>query len=196
LNAAGFRQKRADTLVDSIEATYGIRLNARSDTKLGNLLAHRRFESLTQLVRAAKGKLQIHPCTRTVFLSFHQEDLAQVSGFRLMMKNRNLRLDISDDASRYPVNSEHSTYIKRALRQRIKDADVLVCMIGNGTAWRDWVEWEINTAYEERRGICGVRLKGSRGRTPEILREMGARVAPWSVPVITAAIEQAAAIRS
>jgi hypothetical protein len=191
-----FRRKRADALVCSIEATYGIKLNARSDTKIGNLLRQRRFESVSQLVRAARGKQFAHPCQRTVFLSFHQEDLAQVNGFRLMMRNRHLQLDVSDEPSRYPVNSEQSTYIKRALRQRIRNADALVCMVGYGTAWRDWVDWEIKTADEERCGICAVRLKGSRGRTPEIIREMGVKVAPWSVPFITAAIEQAAALRS
>jgi hypothetical protein len=191
-----YRQKRADASVGAIEAAYGVRLNTRSDAKLGNLLEQRRFESLSQLVRAARGKQFTHPYPRTVFLSFHQEDLAQVRGFRLMMTNRHLRLAISDDDSRYPVDSEQSTYIKRAIRQRIKNVDVLVCLIGSGTAWRDWVDWEISTALQERRGVCGIRLKGSRGRTPEILRDTGVRIAPWSVPFMTAAIEQAAAVRS
>jgi hypothetical protein len=191
-----YRQKRADTLVGSVEDTYRISLNARSDMKLGNLLEQRGFDSLTQLIQAINGKQFTHARARTVFLSFHQEDLAQVSGFRLMMKNRHLKLDISDDASRYPVDSEHSTYIKRAIREKIRNAEVVVCLIGNGTAWREWVDWEIQTAHEERRGICGIRLKDSRGRTPEILRDVGAKVAPWSAPLMTAAIERAAALRS
>ena len=45
-----FRAKRADTLVKSIEATYGINLNVRVDMTLGNLLEQRGFDSLTQLV--------------------------------------------------------------------------------------------------------------------------------------------------
>ena len=196
MKANVFRQKRADTSVGAIEAAYGVRLNARSDMELGNLLHQRGFESLSQLLRAARGRQFTHRCARSVFLSFHQEDLAQVNGFRLMMRNRHLRLDISDDESRYPVNSERSTYIKRATRQRIKNVEVLVCLIGDGTAWRDWVDWEINTALEERRGVCGIRLKGSRGRTPDILREMGVRIAPWGVAFMTAAIERAAAVRS
>jgi hypothetical protein len=196
LTANVFRQKRADTSVGAIEAADGVRLNARSDMELGNLLHQRGFQSLSQLLRATRGRQFTHPCARSVFLSFHQEDLAQVNGFRLMMKNRHLRLDISDDESRYPVNSERSTYIKRAIRQRIKNVEVLVCWIGNGTAWRDWVDWEINTALEERRGVCGIRLKGSRGRTPDILREMGVRIAPWGAAFMAAAIERAAAVRS
>src|SRR5262249_32485556 len=117
---AMFRQKRIDTLVGNVEAIYDICFNARSDMKLGTLLEERGFMSLSQLLKAARGRQYTHACMRALFLSFHNEDLAQVNGFRLMMKNRHLRLDISDDASRYPVNSEHSTYIKRAIRQRIR----------------------------------------------------------------------------
>jgi MTH538 TIR-like domain (DUF1863) len=191
-----FRQKRADTTIGSIEAAHGICLNARSDMKLGSLLKQRGFDSLSQLLRAARGRQFTHPCKRGVFLSFHCEDLPQVNGFRLMMRNRHLALEISDDPNRYPVNSERSTYIKRALRQRIKCVDVVVCLIGNGTAWRDWVDWEIATALEEGRGVCGIRLKGARSRAPSILHEVGASIASWDVPSMTAAIERAAALRS
>jgi hypothetical protein len=38
-----FRSKRADTLVRSVEESYGIALNARSDMKLRTLLAQRDF---------------------------------------------------------------------------------------------------------------------------------------------------------
>jgi hypothetical protein len=196
LTSPTFRTKRADALVGTIEDTYGIRLNARRDMKLGNLLRERGFESLTQLIKAVRGKLTSHPCARVAFLSFHQEDLPQVRGFRLMTKNPQLRLHVSDDASRSPVNSEQSTYIKRAIRRRIQDVDVLVCLIGNGTAWRDWVEWEIQTAVEERRGICGIRLKGARSRAPAILHELGETIAHWNQLAMTAAIERAAAVRS
>jgi hypothetical protein len=190
-----YRQKRQDTLVGSVEDTYGINLNARRDMMLGTLLEQRGFDSLSQLLKAARGQLTYHPRARSLFLSFHHKDLAQVNGFRLMMKNKHLQLDVSDDDNRYPVNSEQSTYVKRALRVRIRDADVLVCMIGNGTAWREWVDWELNTAIEERTGICGIRLKGARSKAPEILHEMNAGVAPWETSAMTAAIERAAALR-
>ena len=191
-----FRSKRVDTSVETIERLYSIRLNARRDMHIGNLLAQRGFESVTQLVKAARGRLDFHPCSRDIFSSFHGRDLAQVSGFRLMAMNRSLSLDIAADASRGLVNSERSTYIKQAIRQRIRSVDVVVCLIGSATAWRDWVEWEIQTAIEERRGICGIRLKGSTGRAPPILHEIGASIASWDVPSMTAAIEQAAAVRS
>lgn len=191
-----FRQKRADTRVSNVEATYGMDLNARSDAKLGNLLGERGFSSLSELRKAYAGQLTYHASPRRVFLSFHREDLRQVSGLRLMMRNGRLALDISDERNREPVGSERSTYIKQVLRDRIRRVDVVMCMIGDGTAWREWVDWELRTAIEEARGVCGVRLKGSRGRAPSILKNLGAPIAPWDLPSMIAAIECTAARRS
>ena len=69
-------------------------------------------------------------------------------------------------------------------------------LIGDGTAWRDWVDWELDTALRFGKGICGVRLKESRGKAPDILLQMGAPVASWNPEAIIAAIECAAARRS
>lgn len=190
------RSKRGDTLVGSVERLYGITANARADMKLATLLRERGFASQTEFPRAHRGCLDHHSASRSVFLSFHREDLRQVTGFRLMMSNERLALDISDEPNRVPVNSERSSYIKRALRERIAQVDVVVCMIGNRTAWRDWVEWELETAYSLRRGICGVRLKGSRGQAPALLRDLGGPVARWDIPKIVSAIECAAARRT
>ena len=191
-----FRQKRGDTLVSSIERSYGINLNARSDMELNNLLSERGFDSQSELLKAYRGQLTYHASPRRVFLSFHWEDRKQIEGLRLMMANDGLALEISDEQNREPVFSERSSYIKKALRERIRRVDVVMCMIGNGTAWREWVDWELETAVEERRGVCGVRLKGSRGRAPVLLSEIGAPVAPWEVPSMIAAIECAAARRT
>jgi hypothetical protein len=191
-----FRLKRSDALVSSVEATYNLSFNVRSDARIGNLLSTRGFDSVTQLVKAARGGLTQHARPRNVFLSFHRDDLAQVTGFRLMMQNRHIRLSISDEENRWPVSSIQASYIKRALKQRIESVDVLICMIGNGTAWREWVDWEIQTALFARKGICGIRLKNSRGRVPPLLKTIGAPIASWNVSSMTAAIECAAALRT
>ncbi len=191
-----FGRKRADTLVASIEEQYGVRLNARADMKLGNLLEQRGFESLSQLVRAYRGELTNHARKRRVFLSFHAEDLRQVGGFRLMVDNPNVALELYDQSVRVAIDSERSAYVKRVIRERIARSEVVMCLIGNGTAWREWVDWELQTALELRKGLCGVRPKGSRGRTPPMLKEVGAPVAPWDMRAIVAAIEQAAARRT
>lgn len=188
-----FRKKRDDTTVGSIEKQYGINLNARADMLLGNLLRERGFESLSQLIKAYRGNLFDHAKLRRVFISYHAEDQQQINGFRLMIKNPKVDLAIDDNGLQEAINSERGPYIKQRIRPKIEAASILLCLVGNGTAWRDWVDWELNTALEMRKGICGVRLKGSRGRTPPLLKEIGAPIAQWDVKQIIAVIECAAA---
>lgn len=191
-----FRKKNSNTKVGNVEKTYGVELNARSDAKLGNLLRDRGFSSQSQLIKAARGQLTVPARPRRLFLSFHYEDRNQVNGFRLMAHNPNSPVDFYDGSVRSPINSEKSAYLRRVILEKIKRCSVVVCLIGNGTAWRDWVDWELETALALGKGVCGVRLKGSRGRTPEILKRIGAPIATWDQAAIISAIECAAAKRS
>jgi hypothetical protein len=164
---------------------------------LGNLLRQRGFDSMSQMLDAYYGRLTHHPRKRKIFLSFHAEDKQQVHGFRLMGRNPHLRHhDFHESSLSVPINSLDGTYLRKVLREKIDACAVLVCLIGNGTAWREWVDWEVCTAFELRKGVCGVRLKGSFGRTPPELLERGAPVAPWDMDRIVSVIECAAARRS
>lgn len=163
---------------------------------LGGLLRTRGFGSWSEFLKAYRGQANSHAKRRKVFLSFHAEDLRQVGGFRLMIHNPRVELTLYEPSAGQPVDSERSAYVRQRIRELIRASEVLVCLIGNGTAWRDWVDWEIGVAEQLHKGICGVRLKGSRGRTPAALRDLGSAVAGWEVAEIVAAIEQAAARRS
>ncbi len=191
-----FRRKNSNTKVENVEGTYGIDLNARGDARLGNLLRRRGFDSQSQLIKAARGQLTEPARVRRLFLSFHYEDRDQVNGFRLMAHNPNLPIDFADVSVRAAINSEEAAYLKRVICEKIKGCSVVVCLIGNGTAWRGWVEWELETALKLGKGVCGVRLKGSHGRTPDLLTQVAAPIAGWELDEIVAAIECAAAKRS
>src|SRR3954468_23974811 len=174
-----FARKRGDTLVATVESTYGIDLNARSDTLLANLLRDRGFDSLTQLLDAYRGRLTRHARRRRVFLSFQAADLAQVRGFRLMARNPSIELDFYDSSLRAAVNSAEGSYIREVIKEKLRASSVVVCLIGNATAWSEWVEWEIETGASFGKGLCGVRLKGSHGRTPPALSRRGCPIAGW-----------------
>jgi hypothetical protein len=191
-----FRQKNSNTKIENVEAAYNVDLNTRGDATLGNLLRRRGFQSQSQLLRALRGQLTEHASQRRLFLSFHAEDRLQVNGFRLMAYSRNSPIDFYDGSVRTAINSLQSSYIRATIREKIERCSVVVCLIGNGTAWRDWVDWELETAIELGKGVCGVRLKGSSGRAPEILHRIDAPIAQWDQQRIVAAIECAAARRT
>ena len=191
-----FRQKNSNTKIANVEKAYGLDLNARGDMKLGTILRRRGFDSQSQLIRAARGQLAEPARVRKLFLSFHYEDRSQVNGFRLMAYSPNLPIDFADVSVRSTINSAQGAYLRQVISEKIKRCSVVVCLIGNGTAWREWVDWELETALKLGKGVCGVRLKDSRGQAPEILRRIGAPVAKWDQEAIVAAIECAAARRS
>jgi len=154
-------------------------------------------ERLEWLVKAYRGELSHHACKRRIYLCFHIEDIAQVNGFRLMARAPNLEIDFYDGSLRETINSERSSYIKQQIGAIIQRTSVVVCLIGNGTAWRDWVNWELETAFSLGKGICRIRLKESRGQAPELLRRIGLPIARWGdVGNLIGAIEAATARRS
>jgi hypothetical protein len=190
------RQSRSDKTVGALEDQYGICLNARRDMLLGNLLNERGFESWSQLYKAFRGNATEHAKKRRSFLSFHSEDLRQIQGFKLMGLNKNVPVSFYDKSLVEPINSENSSYVKSELSEYIRAAEIVICMIGDGTVGRDWVDWELRKAQEFRKGICGIRLKDSRGKRPPFLVEIKAPVASWDTDEMVAVIECAAARRS
>jgi hypothetical protein len=191
-----FRQKRSDTTVGSIEDTYDINLNARRDMLLGNLLVMRGFTSQNQLLKAYRGGATEFACKRRVFTSFDYDDIKQVQGFRLMLMNPRVALEFTDMSLRAEINSDRGPYLRQQIRLKMQPCSVILCHIGDATAWSEWVNWELQAAHEAHKGLCGVRLKGSRGRAPQVLRDLDAPVAQWDVGQAIAAIECAAARRS
>jgi hypothetical protein len=191
-----FRRKRGDTTVESIERQYGVDLNARGDMLLHNLLEERGFDSLTHFLQAFHGRLTEHARKRRLFISFHKEDARQLGGFRLMARNPRVALEFYDDSLRDSINSENRTYVKQVIRELINRASVLVCLVGNGTGWREWVDWELETAASLGKGVCGVRVPNTYGKIPAVLTRMNAMIADWDTMSMVKAIEYAAARRS
>lgn len=191
-----YRKKRSDTRMAVIQKTYGIDFHVRADTKLGNLLRKRRFSTLSKLRVASAGHATRIAEGRRVFVSFHAKDLKKVQGLKLMLQNPRLAFDFYDESVQTPVDSENSSYVRSVIKRKIRSADVLLCLVGNATAWRDWIEWEIRTAASLRKGICAVRLKNSRGPLPPVLRELNVKARKWGLGSLVAAVEQAAANRS
>jgi MTH538 TIR-like domain (DUF1863) len=191
-----FRRKKGNTTVESIERQYRVDLNARGDMLLDTLLNERGFDSLTQFLEAFHGRLTKHGRKRRLFISFHKEDAQQLSGFRLMARNPRVALEFYDDSLRDAIDSANRSYVKQVIRELINRGSVLVCLVGNGTGWREWVDWELETAAGLGKGICGVRIPGTFGRIPAVLTRVNAMIADWNTVSIIKAIEYAAARRS
>lgn len=59
------------------------------------------------------------------------------------------------------VNSTNADYIKQVIKNRISESNVLLVIIGKHTHKSEWVEWEINKAYDLKVSIVGVKIDNS-----------------------------------
>lgn len=93
--------------------------------------------------------------TRKVFFSFHFDNDAWRAG---QVRN----MGVVDDSepvkgNRWEdVKSKSAKVIKEWIDDNLKDKSCLVVLIGEKTASRKWVQYEIDKALEMGKGVCGV----------------------------------------
>ena len=130
---------------------------------------------------------------RRVFLSFRGEDKTLVDLFRGQAKNKNTDLDFIDFSLRAPFNSENAEYIKRGIRERIRQSSVTVVLFTESTYKSEWVDWEIRESAKLGKGVVGVRLKDDPSiKIPDAIKEYGFKVVGWNHAEIRQAINEAA----
>src|SRR3954468_4577217 len=83
------------------------------------------------------------PERRNVFLSFASVDLQSVNLLRGQAKNDASDLAFNDWSLREPVNSKQASYIRKGIRERIRQSSVTVVFVSDHTYSSKWVNWEI-----------------------------------------------------
>ena len=115
-----------------------------------------------------------------------------VNLFRGQAKNKNSDLDFIDYSLRIPFNSENAEYIRRGIRERIKNSSVTVVLVGDTTHRSQWVDWEIRESIKQGKGVVAVRLRESLfQKLPGALTEHGIKPIPWDHEKIRDAIDNA-----
>lgn len=95
--------------------------------------------NLDRLARVAKDALRAgaQPQKRNVFLSFVQEDLANVNLLRGQAKNENSDIEFNDWSLTKPFDSKDADYVKRGIRERIGQSSMTIVYVSDKTAPRD-----------------------------------------------------------
>jgi len=154
-----------------------------------------RAQALRDLADKAKDALReaAQPDKRNVFICFAAEDLDEVNLLRAQSKNELSQLEFNDWSLSEPFDSENAEYIKRGIRERIKQASVTLCYITESSADSKWVDWEIRESDKLGKGVIGV-YRGSRPprSLPPAVQEFGVPLVPWKQKELMEAIEKAA----
>ncbi|MEN6318925.1 MAG: TIR domain-containing protein [Syntrophaceae bacterium] len=151
-------------------------------------------DDLKKLEDIAKENLKkdSQPAKRNIFISFVQEDLKEVNLLKGQAKNEDNDLEFNDWSLREPFDSERAEYIKRGIRERIRQSSVTVVYLSDKTAKSQWVNWEISESTKLGKGVVGVfkgdgppnKLPKAMGKNPKLVR--------WTHKGLANAIEQAA----
>lgn len=146
---------------------------------------------LEQLEQKAKQSLKAGAGTGkyNVFISFASEDLNDVNMLRGQAKNENSDIEFNDWSLKKPFDSKDAEYIKRGIRERIRQCSVTVVYLSDKTADGKWVDWEIRESIALGKGVVAM-YKGDKqpARLPKAVTDNKVAVVPWNQKELANAI--------
>ena len=136
------------------------------------------------------------PGEKNVFISFASEDLDEVNHLRAEAVSEDNDWEFSDRVLQEPFEGARAEYIKRGIRERIRQASVTLVYVSANTAARGWVDWEIRESIMLGKGVIAMHSGDVPPQNlPSAIAEFGFRVIPWRYSQLISAIDEAAANR-
>ena len=87
------------------------------------------------------------------------------------------------------VGPENSAYIKRRLKEKISNSDIVLGIAGMYASHSDWMEWELDTALEEKVPIVGV-IPWGQERISKVVTDRSVEDVHWNTESIVEAIRK------
>ena len=126
-----------------------------------------------------------------VFISFASEDLDEVNLLRGQAKNQNSDIEFNDWSLREPFDSKKAEYIKRGIRERIRQCSVTVVYISEKTSNSKWVNWEIRESIAMGKGVVAMHKGDSPPtRLPKAVTDNKVPVVSWNQKELAKAIKK------
>lgn len=127
-----------------------------------------------------------------IFISFVEEDLNDVNLLRGQAKNKNNELDFRDYSVKDPYDSKNADYIKRNIREKIKQTSITLVYLSDSTSKSKWVNWEIEESIKLGKQILAVYKGDSAPKNlPTAVKENNIKPVKWSHSEIMDAIKKA-----
>lgn len=148
-------------------------------------------DELRRLEQRAKESLKHGGGKCNVFISFSSDDLDEVNLLRGQAKNENSDIEFNDWSLKEPFDSKKADYIKRGIRERIRQCSVTVVYMSEKTADSKWVNWEIRESIAMGKGVVAMH-KGDKApsRLPKAVTDNNVPVVPWDQRELTKAIKE------
>lgn len=128
--------------------------------------------------------------SKNVFISHHSKDEEHIGKLKTLLESKDYQLKNSSIDSTKPNDAHNKEYVKSLLRPRIEWAGTVICLIGDKTATREFVDWEVEHAAKEGKTIVGVFLHGaSDSDIPDSVNQYADSIVCWNSDKIINAIE-------
>ena len=99
--------------------------------------------------------------TYNIFVSHSWKNIDQLIKLRdLLQKRGYFHVQFLEATPDVPINSDRAAYIKKKLKQRIENSDVVLAISGVYATKSYWMNWEIKTANSLNIPIIGVSPRG------------------------------------
>jgi hypothetical protein len=145
----------------------------------GEREAERIFDSAFEEARRAH--------IRNVFISFHIDDGPQVNLLRAQAKSERFDIEFRDYSVKEPFDEKWKTNC----RERVAQTSMLICMIGEKTAEREAVVWELKEAYRQGKKVVGVRIYRDQNHPmPQPLIDHDAPIIEWNLKEIQRLLDE------
>lgn len=121
--------------------------------------------------------------THNIFISHHGKDDRHVQRLKQRLKDQgyNVRNSSIDSTKHRPVRPSDAV-IARYLRKGINWAGTFICLIGEKTHTRPWVNYEIRQAHLQGKNIVGIYKYGCNNSVedPEAFKKYGGPTIGWN----------------
>ncbi|MNC21073.1 hypothetical protein D3C81_1598730 [compost metagenome] len=125
-----------------------------------------------------------------IFIPHYGKDEEHIPRLIKMLESKNYVVRDSSIVETEPNNAKNIEYIKSLLRPKINWAGTIIVLIGPKTHERDWVNWEIEHAFENNKRIVGVFIQGATDSDlPDNFKDYGDACVAWNSDKLEAAIE-------
>ena len=97
----------------------------------------------------------------SVYISHSWDHVDDLKNLRSLLRERGyFHVEFNEVSPDERIKSENPAYIRRRLKEKIANSDIVLGIAGVYASHSDWMEWELDTALEENVPIVGVIPRG------------------------------------
>jgi imidazolonepropionase-like amidohydrolase len=132
---------------------------------------------------------------RRVYFAFDYKDVFAVNQIRRAAQFIDVAVAGFTDASQWEkLKEKDDAVIRAAIDAAVVGTTVTVACVGDRTAARRWVDYELRVSRDRGNGLLGVYLPGQAGHPkPKVLEDVGAPLYRWDHARFADWVEAAAA---